>query len=385
VLPVIGVALMVQRLGRSTAKKAWRWSDGRNERRAVLAAGVAALAALLAWAWWPAGQYQPVRASDHGTLLSAFRTVAAPASVVRPEAGAAPVSLSSGRHLAVALIPHGGATKDHPAIFVIKGRDGSKPAVVVSGSAPSTSSAPALKPGATPAPSATPPASAPAPATVFPFKLPAKPGPHESQALATNSTDGAIKYDVVYSLVTVKDGAPVDEKNSAYALASCKACMTVAVSFQLVLVVGQSDKIMPINVAEALNNNCPSCITTAIADQIVVSLKAAPPEALIRALTAELSKLGAIKELGAGGTPAAVAAAVAAVQTEIEKELRNSGLTYPTPTPTPVASATPSPTASPTATATPDASASPTDTPTPTPTDTATPSPTDTATPSATP
>jgi putative peptide zinc metalloprotease protein len=223
--------------------------------------------------------------------------------------------------------------------------------------------------------------------TVFPFKLPAKPGPNDSQALATNSTDGGISYDVVYSLVTVKDGAPVDEENSAYALASCKACMTVAVSFQLVLVVGQSDKIMPINVAEALNKNCPSCITTAIADQIVVTLKAAPPEALVRALTAELSRLGAIKELGAGGTPAAVAAAVAAVQAEIEKELQDSGLTYPTPTPTPAASATASPGASPSATPTPSASATPTDTatPSPTPTDTATPSPTGTPTPSATP
>src|SRR5690349_10648920 len=107
VLPVLGVTLMLQRLGRSTAKKAWRWSDGRNERRAVLAAAVAGLAALLAWAWWPAGQYQPVRASDQGTLLSAFRTVAAPARIVRPESGAAPVSLAPGRHLAVALIPHG--------------------------------------------------------------------------------------------------------------------------------------------------------------------------------------------------------------------------------------------------------------------------------------
>jgi putative peptide zinc metalloprotease protein len=303
--------------------------------------------------------------------------------VVRPEAGAAPVSLAPGRHLAVALIPQGGATKDHPAIFVIKGQRGSKPTVVVSGSAPSTSSAPAFKPGTTPPPSATPAPSAPGPATVFPFKLPAKPGPNDSQALATNSTDGGVKYDVAYSLVTVKDGAPVTEENSAYALASCKACKTVAVSFQLVLVVGQSDKIMPINVAEALNNNCPSCITTAIADQIVVTLKAAPPEALVRALTAELSKLGAIKELGASGTPADVAAAVAAVQAEIEKELQDSGLTYPKPTPAPAVTATASPGAS--ATPTPSATAAPTDTPTPTPTDTATPSPTATATPSPTP
>ena len=73
--------------------------------------------------------------------------------------------------------------------------------------------------------------------------------------------------------MTVSGGADVTNENSAYALASCKACVTLAVSFQLVLVVGQSDKIMPINVAEALNLNCPECITTAIAKQLVISVQ----------------------------------------------------------------------------------------------------------------
>jgi putative peptide zinc metalloprotease protein len=371
VLPVIGVTLMVQRLLRRTATRAWRWSDGRAERRALLAAATAGLAALLAWAWWPAGQYQPVRATDRGTLLSAFRTVGAPASVARPEAA---VSLSPGRHLAVALIPQGGATRQHPAIFLVKGRGGEKSAVVVSATAPSTASAPALKPAGTPTPSATPAPSAPALATAFPFKLPAKPGPHDSQALATNSTDGGVKYVVAYSVVTVPDGQAVDEENSAYALASCKACKTVAVSVQVVLVVGQTHAITPINVAEALNNNCPYCVTTAIADQIVVTLRSAPPDELVRALTASLSRLGAIDTLGADATPADVAAAVAAVQTEIEQELQDSGLTYPKATATPAATATPTPSPTPAATAT------PTDTPTPTPSPTATATPTDTPT-----
>jgi Na+-translocating ferredoxin:NAD+ oxidoreductase RNF subunit RnfB len=81
-----------------------------------------------------------------------------------------------------------------------------------------------------------------------------------------------VTYNIAYSLVTVHDGADVTSQTSACALASCKGCTTVAVSFQVVLIVGTSKKIAPINVAEALNGNCPACVTTAIADQIVVTL-----------------------------------------------------------------------------------------------------------------
>src|SRR3954471_5356628 len=317
-LPVLGVALMTERLVRTRAAKALRWSAGRPERRAALAVATAGLAALLAWAWWPSGQYRPVRATEHGTLASAVHAVRAPRAAVRPQS--APVQLTPGRHLAIALIPHGDATEERPAIFVVKGRGkDERSVVIVSGQAPSTRATPAL--GAdTGTASAPPPASPSVPAAAFPIKLPDKPGPHDSQALAVNSTDGGTTYDVVYSLVTVENGDTVDEENSAYALASCKACITVAVSFQIVLVVGPSDVIKPINVAEALNVNCPYCVTTAIAAQIVVTLDSKPPEELLRRLTEELRKLDAIDDLGAGGTPAAVAAAVAQVQKEIEHE-----------------------------------------------------------------
>ena len=368
VLPVLGTVLLAQGLVRSTAVRARRWSAGRPPRQATVLAATAGLVALLAWAWWPAGQYQPVRASDHGTLASAVRGVAAPATVARPQA--VPLGLAPGRHLAVALIPEGGATKQHPAIFVIKGRDGEKPAVLVTDRAPSAASAPTLT-SSTTAPGST----TTAPATAFPFKLPHKPGPHDSQALAVNTTDGGIKYDVAYSLVTVQGGDTVDETNSAYALASCNACTTVAVSVQLVLVVGQSDTIKPINVAEALNLNCPYCVTTAIAAQIVVTLQAAPSDDLVRRLTDELAKLDAIDELGAGGSPEQVAALVRSVQDEIQQELDASGLRVP------AATATPAPGASPAANATPTPAPTATATPTPTPAATATPTATPTPTP----
>jgi putative peptide zinc metalloprotease protein len=403
-LPVLGTVLMAQRLVRTYATKARGWSADHPARRAAVVAATAALVGLMAWAWWPSGQYQPVRATDHGTLLSVGQLVSAPATVARPELGvttasasSAPVSVAPGRHMAVALIPVGGATKAHPAIFVIKGKPGEKSAVIVTDDPPKTTSTPTFEPGtgsaaaaAAPAPAATatPAGSAPtpAPATAFPFILPKKPGPNDSQALATNSTDGGIKYDVVYSLVTVKGGDTVDETNSAYALASCKACMTVAVSFQLVLIVGQSDTITPINVAEALNVNCPSCITTAIASQIVVTLKALPSDELLRRLTEELKKLDAISQLGANGTPANVAKSVQEVQDEIDQELSDSGLMTNPPPPKAASTATPQASSTPGSNATPEPSATPgaTPTPTPTPTLTATVTPTATATPSPT-
>jgi hypothetical protein len=146
--------------------------------------------------------------------------VSAPASAAStPQVRGAPLALSPGRHLAVALIPRGGATEDHPALFVIKGDDGDKPAVVVTDQTPDVQSAPAVGDAATTTSQTVP--SSPAPAAVFPFKLPKAPGPNDSQALATNTTDGGIAYDVVYSLVTVQNGDKVDETNSAYALASC--------------------------------------------------------------------------------------------------------------------------------------------------------------------
>ncbi len=110
-LPVMGVTLIMQRLVTSTGKKAWGWSDGRPPRQALVLTGTAALVALLAWTWWPSGQYQPVRPTDDGTLVGAFRTASAPVATARPAGVLAPAPLAPGRHLAVALIPRGGADR----------------------------------------------------------------------------------------------------------------------------------------------------------------------------------------------------------------------------------------------------------------------------------
>jgi putative peptide zinc metalloprotease protein len=247
------------------------------------------------------------------------------------------------------MIPVGGATKQHPAMFVISQGKGKKAVAILSGSAPDPSQASggtfSPKPGDTTAPSTAPPSSststtsaappaatstptspAPVSATAFPFQLPSAPGPGGTQALATNTKDGGVLYDVAYSIVTVQDGADVTNTNSAFAIAHCNACTTVAVSFQVVLVIGQSRIIAPINAAGALNYQCASCLTTAIADQIVVTLNSQPTKELAAQLAADLKQLNALPQLGANATPAAIASAVSGVQQEIETQLHNSGL-----------------------------------------------------------
>jgi putative peptide zinc metalloprotease protein len=159
----------------------------------------------------------------------------------------------------------------------------------------------------------------------FDFKLPAKPGPGDTQALAVNKKNGGILYNVAYALVTVSGGKPVTNTNGAFAFASCKACTTVAVSFQVVLIVGRSAVIAPIDAAGSLNVNCPACMTTAIADQIVVTLTKQPTKELVDEIESALQKLNALPALGANGTPAAVASQVAAVQQQVESTLEASG------------------------------------------------------------
>ncbi|HEX3807919.1 MAG TPA: hypothetical protein VHV52_14180 [Gaiellaceae bacterium] len=334
VLPVLGSVLVAQRLLRGGTRRANAWSAGRPVRRAGVI-GAAALAACgAAWAWWPAGQYQPVSAASAGTIASFGQLLATPTAAVRPPAQPAS-RLAPGKHLAVAMIPVGGATKEHPALFVIPGAHGKKAIAILSDSAPDPSTAPTFDPtgGTTSAQTSAPSTGTPATpttstssATAFPFTLPSPPGPGDSQALAVGTKDGGVTYDVAYSLVTVRNGAPVTNTNSAFALASCNACTTVAVSFQIVLIIGESKDIAPINAAVAGNANCPACMTTAIAEQIVVTLVREPSQQLVNELEAQLKQLNALSALGANGTPAAVAADVADVQQQVVSELNSSGL-----------------------------------------------------------
>jgi putative peptide zinc metalloprotease protein len=114
--------------------------------------------------------------------------------------------------------------------------------------------------------------SAAAPSWVFPFDRPAAPEGDGNQALAVNTTDGSVQYSVAFALVWAEDGQPVTTTNEAYAFANCSGCAAVAVGFQVVLVVGQTDVVVPQNLSAAANYNCLDCLAYALASQLVLTL-----------------------------------------------------------------------------------------------------------------
>ena len=80
-----------------------------------------------------------------------------------------------------------------------------------------------------------------------------------------------MRYDVTFALVWADEDAALN-RNEAYALASCRDCRTVAVAFQVVLLVGSVDVVVPQNLAAAVNYACVECVTYALATQLVVTL-----------------------------------------------------------------------------------------------------------------
>ena len=317
-LPAVGSILVTQRLVRGALAKGWFWSDGRPLRRALVVVAATGVACSAGWAWWPSGQYQAIQPYEHGTLAGFFQsptTVARPVDPVR-------VALAPGKHLAVAMIPVGGATKAHPAFFFVPGRDGRPGVGILDVNGQSRA---------------------------FPFELPSAPRPGDTQALAVNTTDGTVVYKVAYAVITVQDGAPVTNTNGAYALADCNACAAVAVSFQVVLVVGTSRNVAPIDAAAAVNYDCPACLTVALANQIVVTLTSQPTDELVQKLQAALQQLDETSSLTSA---AAITDLVQQVQKQIDSVLQQSGQVATTPTTTATTTTQTSPAATTAATTT---------------------------------
>jgi putative peptide zinc metalloprotease protein len=337
VLPMLGAVVMTNAIVRTAVNAAKTWSSGRPVRQGALAAAATCTVALAAWAWWPAGQYRPITPTSGGTLSALASAVAAPERVSRPAAARSTARLTPGTHLALAMIPVDGVGTERPALFLVEGGSGDGTVAVLADSVPGSEELGDPSDAADPTGGETTPAEPggvpPANAVALPFTLPAAPGPGGTQAVAVGTRDGAITYKVAYALVTVRDGAPVTNTNSAFAFASCNACTTIAVSVQIVLVVGTSRVVAPINAAGALNVNCPACVTSAIAQQLVVTLTAEPSEELRQRLVAALEELDALPTLG--GDVAAAVAEIADVEEHVEEELVSSGLlARPATTPT---------------------------------------------------
>jgi putative peptide zinc metalloprotease protein len=221
-------------------------------RRGLALVAAVALVAGLAWAWWPQdGRYRPVRPYEGGTVLDAL-----------PAARSSALA-DGGVGDGLTIWPGGGSlpTADHPVL-----------ALVLTPAAGSSSTG--------------------APTWVFPFDRPLPPGEGDNQALAVNTQDGAVRYSVSFSLVWA-DGDTAVNRNEAYALASCTGCRTVAVAFQVVLLVGDVDVVVPQNLSAAVNYGCVQCVTYALATQLVVSLPDRLDEQASRDLAAVWDRLRA--------------------------------------------------------------------------------------------
>jgi putative peptide zinc metalloprotease protein len=267
-LPVLATVYLVVRIVRRTAAGVWRSTEGRPVRRATAVLAAVAVVAALAWAWWPRPDtYIPVRATERGTVLTGIGEVAQASGFTRLtgiEVGGRSTTLDEGQTGTAQTLwadPAPPPAKDEPAL-----------AVVLVPSDP----------------------EAEAPTWVFPFDRPDAPGVGDNQALAVNTADGTTLYDVAFALVWA-DGSSVLNTNEAYAFASCTDCTTVAVGFQVVLVLGQADVVIPQNLSAAVNYACISCVTYALAQQLVLTVPGdLSPAAMARleALWAEIEQFG---------------------------------------------------------------------------------------------
>ncbi|HWD84916.1 MAG TPA: hypothetical protein VG321_04125 [Solirubrobacteraceae bacterium] len=299
ILPLMGSLLVTQKVLRMGVTYGRKWSRGSLVRGAVATVVGLLMMGGVAWAWWPSGQYQPVPRQG-GTIGSLAQAVAAPGAVARPQPEV-PL-LTPGTHLAISMIPVGGATPQHPALHVVLGGRGDQPVAIVGGGANGAAAATAFR---------------------FHFSGSSK---QNSTAIAVPRKRGGVTYNVAYSLVTVTGGARVTEHNTAIAISHCRGCRSVAVSFQVVLVVGQSNVIAPINNAEALNEHCPSCSALAMADQMVITLKSKPPRSLLLKLRRALARLHQLSKLRGRLAFIRIVRAVSKIQRQIETALVASGL-----------------------------------------------------------
>lgn len=315
VFPILATAVILVRLGRRTGKQVWVGTRGRPLRRGLAVLLALALVAGLTYAWWPKeGRYRPIEPYEGGTLTQAFNAVRPASADLRPGA--------YGRLVTGWSETGPRPTRDHPQLALV---------LVPRGGANQSSTAAAW---------------------VFPFNKPLAPSAGDNQALAVNTTDNSVHYDVAFALVWVDGGSPAMNKNEAYAFASCTKCATVSIGFQVVLVVGSNHVAVPQNIAEAVNYNCVDCLTYALANQLFVTLDgplSADRKKQLNALWQQIAAFGAhiatvpldqIQQRLAAYEQT-ILAIVGANKTAQQNGTVQAGTPTGTPTPSPAASSSP--------------------------------------------
>lgn len=291
-LPLFGMVYLMTRLLRQVAAGVWRSTAGRPARRAAAILTALAVLAGVGWAWWPEdGRYRPIESYERGTISDALPMASSTglqegevARTITGWPGSEPLPTADEPSLAVVLVPREqGAGEPTPGDIHRSAGEGGD--LVEAG------------------------------AWVFPFNRPPAPGEGDNQALAVNTNDGSTVYDVAFALVWVENET-ADNVNAAYALASCSNCTTVAVAFQVVLVVGQS-QVAPQNLAAAVNYRCISCVTGALAQQLVLTVDDRPSGATARELAALWARIAEYGETLEGRSLPEIRAQLVAFEREI--------------------------------------------------------------------
>jgi putative peptide zinc metalloprotease protein len=89
----------------------------------------------------------------------------------------------------------------------------------------------------------------------------------ENIATAIVEHDGASAWDFAWDISRQRGGV-VDHRNEANAAARCTGCEATAIAFQIVIA-SDSNQVVPVNLAVALNHGCTQCTVIAEARQFV--------------------------------------------------------------------------------------------------------------------
>jgi putative peptide zinc metalloprotease protein len=318
-LPVLGLVYLLLRITRRVAVHVWSITSGRPASRGCAVLGLAAVIGLVAWSWWPAERYQPIRADEGGRItqvVDAIGSVAPPRPPTYPPSGT-----DSGAPEPAALVPPPQVAPRAPT----------QPATVPEHAAPSFSVVEHPDPTEPAPPAAAVPATVvvaevPGEGTwVFPFPAPPPPGDGDNRATSVNTEDGRLLTALSIALAVVDGSEQVDQRNEAFAFASCTDCTTVAVAFQALLVVGQADVITPVNTAVAANYDCLRCQTASLASQLVVSLTRMPSDEARQKVDAALARLRALEPQLATMTVSQIYQVLTATKAEILQALVADG------------------------------------------------------------
>lgn len=263
-LPVLGLLYLLARMARRAAVGSWRATEDNPAGRGAVVLVALGIAAAIAWAWWPSGQYEPVEADDSSipelvgledrrVFLPLLRQELVPmrAAVTTGQDAGTVQAVAATTGAAEIGIP--GATARESALTMVAPLatgEISEIKEVIAGEFVER-------------------------AWPFPFPPPDQPGEGDNRAQAINTLDGSVLTDlaVSWAIVTANE---VDERNEAWALASCNDCVTRAAAFQVLLLVTDSEVVVPMNAAVAANYECTRCTTEAIAVQLVISLTGMP-------------------------------------------------------------------------------------------------------------